>query len=225
MPSRSTPPSGPTASGRRPSQERAQATRAAVLLAAASVFAERGYARTTLDVVALEAGVTKGALYFHFASKHDLANAVIAEQTRVMREGADEILAGDASAIETLILLVAAYTERMVREVVVAAGVKLITEEIVAALDIVEPYEEWDSIYTGLLERAIVEGDLRPDIDCAALSHYIIGAYTGVQQVSNSLTQRADLPQRVAEMWRFLLPGVVPTERLEAVLALPALAR
>ncbi len=50
-------------------QERAVRTRHAVVQAAAQVFAERGYAAATIAEILDRAGVTKGALYFHFDSK------------------------------------------------------------------------------------------------------------------------------------------------------------
>lgn len=216
--------SGPSSPGR-PRQERAQVTQAAIIQAAATVFAERGYARTTLDAVADEAGVTKGALYFHFASKHDLANAVIAEETRVMQEGAEAILARESSALETLILLIGAFATRIVSEVTVAAGVKLTTEELVAQLAIEAPYTAWGDLYTDLFGRAIAEGDVVATFAPDMLSRHLVGLFTGVQLVSNSLTQRGDLPERVAEMWEILLTGIVPADRLESVRALSALQR
>lgn len=47
-------------------------TKTRILEAAARVFAEQGYAGTTLDDVAADAGMTKGAVYWHFAGKSDL---------------------------------------------------------------------------------------------------------------------------------------------------------
>ncbi|NUS16758.1 MAG: helix-turn-helix transcriptional regulator, partial [Streptomyces sp.] len=61
-------------------QERAVRTRRAVLEAAAAVFAERGYAAATIGEILTRAGVTKGALYFHFDSKAALAQGVLQAQ-------------------------------------------------------------------------------------------------------------------------------------------------
>jgi TetR/AcrR family acrAB operon transcriptional repressor len=47
-------------------------TRARLLTAAERVFAARGYDAATLDEIAAEAGLTKGAVYWHFESKQDL---------------------------------------------------------------------------------------------------------------------------------------------------------
>jgi AcrR family transcriptional regulator len=47
-------------------------TRTALLKAARRLFAKRGYANVSLDEVCAAARVTKGAMYHHFESKHDL---------------------------------------------------------------------------------------------------------------------------------------------------------
>ena len=47
-------------------------TRAAILVAAEKLFFEKGVANSTLDEIASAAGVTRGAIYWHFESKSDL---------------------------------------------------------------------------------------------------------------------------------------------------------
>jgi TetR/AcrR family acrAB operon transcriptional repressor len=54
----------------------ALATRDGLLDAAERVFGRRGVARTTLDEIAAEAGVTRGALYWHFNGKEELFKAM-----------------------------------------------------------------------------------------------------------------------------------------------------
>ena len=58
---------------------RKAATRARLLAAAARVYAARGFAGATLDDVAEEAGLTKGAVYGHFGSKDNLLAALMEE--------------------------------------------------------------------------------------------------------------------------------------------------
>jgi AcrR family transcriptional regulator len=60
------------------SQHRAQ-TRARLLQAAAEVYALHGFAGATLDDVAAQAGLTKGAVYDHFGSKENLLLALMQE--------------------------------------------------------------------------------------------------------------------------------------------------
>ena len=61
----------------RKTKEEALATRNAILDAAESVFQERGVSNTSLAEIATAAGVTRGAVYWHFANKIDLFDAMV----------------------------------------------------------------------------------------------------------------------------------------------------
>jgi AcrR family transcriptional regulator len=63
-----------------------EATRAALLETATAMFAERGFARTSLDDIAVATQVTRGAVYHHFASKQALFEAVFDALERHMTE-------------------------------------------------------------------------------------------------------------------------------------------
>lgn len=65
---------------RRTQEERRDATRRALIAAARRQFAESGYAATNTPAIATEAGVTRGALYHHFADKQALFEAVVEEE-------------------------------------------------------------------------------------------------------------------------------------------------
>ncbi|MGV8861395.1 MAG: TetR family transcriptional regulator [Pseudomonas sp.] len=61
----------------RRTKEEAQETRSQILEAAENAFYERGVARTTLADIAKLAGVTRGAIYWHFSNKADLVQAML----------------------------------------------------------------------------------------------------------------------------------------------------
>jgi AcrR family transcriptional regulator len=61
-------------------EEKKARTRAQLIDAAATVFARRGFVAASLDEVAEDAGLTKGAVYSNFDSKEDLFEAVIDER-------------------------------------------------------------------------------------------------------------------------------------------------
>ena len=65
----------------RRTKEDAQATREALLDAAERVFEQRGVSRTSLNHIAEAAGVTRGAVYWHFKDKADLFNAMMERVT------------------------------------------------------------------------------------------------------------------------------------------------
>ena len=83
----------------RTNAQRRDETRAALIGAARDLFLEQGYAATgTPDVVA-RAGVTRGALYHHFADKQALFQAVVADEAAQI---AAEIEAGSATSADAI---------------------------------------------------------------------------------------------------------------------------
>lgn len=60
----------------RRTKEEAQETRQSILDAAVRIFALQGVANASLTDIAREAGVTRGAIYWHFANKADLINSL-----------------------------------------------------------------------------------------------------------------------------------------------------
>ena len=71
---------------RRTKQE-AQATRSHILDTAELVFEQRGVSGTSLHEIAKAAGVTRGAIYWHFEDKADLFNAMMERATMPLEEG------------------------------------------------------------------------------------------------------------------------------------------
>src|ERR1700744_625117 len=86
-----------------PQDGRADVTRRQILRAASHQFARRAYHDVGLDDILAEAELTKGAMYFHFRSKHALAVAIIEEEIATSTAAFDERLARKLSGLETLI--------------------------------------------------------------------------------------------------------------------------
>jgi TetR/AcrR family acrAB operon transcriptional repressor len=70
----------------RRTKEDAQQTRESLLDAAEMLFAERGVSRTSLQDIAKAAGVTRGAVYWHFQDKAELFNAMMSRTTLPMED-------------------------------------------------------------------------------------------------------------------------------------------
>jgi len=72
-------------------------TRLQIIAAARRVFAERGVSRTTLAQIAKEAGVTRGAIYWHFKNKPDLFFAMMEQVSLPLIDRIDENLPAEDS--------------------------------------------------------------------------------------------------------------------------------
>src|SRR5918998_6036932 len=75
---------------RRTQAQRRATTRRALLDAARSLFAERGYHGTAAEEIVRRAGLTRGALYHHFEDKKDLFRAVVDEMEGEIDEEIEE---------------------------------------------------------------------------------------------------------------------------------------
>jgi AcrR family transcriptional regulator len=204
-------------------QDRARATREAIIAGAAAVFEEHGYGSASLAQVSDAAKVTKGALYFHFQSKEDLARAVIEEQHRIVVTESEGILAENRPALPTMILMCRAFGLKLVHEPVVRAGIRLTLEATAFGRPVQKPYEDWIAAMEQLADRAKEEKQVRSSVDSAALARYLVASFTGVQMVSGVLAGRADVMQRIEEMWVILLPGIMHEDSHEDPQALSGL--
>jgi len=79
---------------REPQQDRSRATRANLLDATLECLAERGWAGTTVVVVAERAGVSRGAAQHHFPTREALVASAVAYMSE-MRAGSIEGLPGE----------------------------------------------------------------------------------------------------------------------------------
>ena len=87
-------------SGKRAAQGRA--TRGQLIEVATGLFAEHGYEGTSIEAVLTAAGVSRGALYYHFASKEALFTAVLeAISDRVTAE-VTKAISGCTDPVDTL---------------------------------------------------------------------------------------------------------------------------
>lgn len=192
------------------------ATRASIVQGAARVFNERGYASASLELIAEQAGVTRGAMYFHFKAKDALANAVIEEQHRISRIQAEQALSQAGSALEGMILMTAGLARQLTTDVVVSAGIRLTTDGTASELSAKDPYLDWLQTFEKLTGVAIEQGDFNDDVDPVRVAKFIIPAYTGLQLVSDTLHDRLDLFDRVRDLWALLMPALVRPDRLAA---------
>lgn len=203
-------------------QQRAENTRLAVLLGAAVSFEKFGYGTASLSTILEHAGVTKGAMYFHFSSKEELAHAVIDAQHTMVMESVAAIVAQVPNALDALLHVSAEMARQLIEEPVARGGMRLTLEIGAIAGPVQRPYLDWIESVRTLAARAAEQGDLVPGVDIDALARFVVGAFTGVQILSDVLHGRSDLYARLNEMWQLLLPGIAAPHAVDRVLTLAA---
>lgn len=97
-------PVGPTPEKRRTQAERAAETRDALIAAARPLFASPGFADVSMEAIVRDAGVTRGALYHHFADKTELFAAVFEQVEGEMATRMGEAIAasGETDPVEIM---------------------------------------------------------------------------------------------------------------------------
>lgn len=91
--------------------ERGRATRERLIAAGRDLFGERGYEGASVEAILAEAGVARGALYHHFATKEELFDAVLERLTAEMAETVDEAARGADDSVTALRAGCAAWLE------------------------------------------------------------------------------------------------------------------
>ncbi|TPN22317.1 TetR/AcrR family transcriptional regulator [Mesorhizobium sp. B2-3-3] len=100
-------------SGRRSNRDRTEATRGDLIAAARKLFTEKSYAETGTPEIVAAAGVTRGALYHHFADKQALFAAVVEQEAQAVAEEIDRASPSSLSARDALIAGSDAYLAAM----------------------------------------------------------------------------------------------------------------
>ncbi|MET9153814.1 ScbR family autoregulator-binding transcription factor [Streptomyces griseoflavus] len=198
-----------------PKQERAVRTRELILYAAAEIFDECGYSGASISKIMDRAQVTQGGMYFHFKSKRSLAQAVLAHQQEFVN------FSGGTNGLQKLVDLTFFLARELQNNVLFRASVRLAVEQGEFGGHDDTAYQEWVTEFRALLNEASELGELQADVDEAEFANVLVGAYSGIQVFSNISSGRADLPERIVSMWRYLLPAVA-TPQTRARLSFPA---
>ncbi|WP_435277928.1 ScbR family autoregulator-binding transcription factor [Rhodococcus yananensis] len=193
-----------------PRQVRAEVTREAVLRGAATIFMRLGYANASLSEIIDEAGVTKGALYFHFGSKEELARAVIDTGVERFGEAVQMRLRQRGPALESAIETSVLNVDLSESDAVVRAMFRLIVEIGDYRGDETRPFDRWIEAMRELMTRAKDEGDLADHVDVETLSTVLLQSLIGARTVAEALGRGDRLTEQIEGMWSVMLPAIVP---------------
>jgi TetR/AcrR family transcriptional regulator, transcriptional repressor for nem operon len=165
--------------------KRSDTTREQILRAAAHQFAQRPYYAVGLDDILAEAQLTKGAMYFHFRSKHALALAIVDEQTVKSGAAFQELFTRKLSGLETLIDVSFLITMADITEDITRAAFNLL--ESVGRTDKLQErlLGGWIQLLGEIAGRGIREGDIVDRGDPEDIGRLLVSIYMGLRQASN----------------------------------------
>jgi TetR/AcrR family acrAB operon transcriptional repressor len=171
----------------RRTKEEAAATRDSILDAAEKLFVEQGVSRTTLQHIASAAGVTRGAIYWHFDDKGALFNAMM-ERAILPLEAEMQVL--DQAESDDPLVDLRNYMLAVLRRTVEDPGARRVFEiatlkvEFVGEMDAVRQRRQqnmanWMSRAERRIrlavDKGLIGGDVEPDRVALALWTMIDG--------------------------------------------------
>jgi len=196
-------------------QERARRTRAAIIGSAAIEFGKSGYAAASLNRILEGSNATKGAMYFHFDSKEDLARAVMEAAIERYTDTTQRWMArSDLEPFEVLHAMIDEIAIRFQTDVVVQAEFRLIIEP--------EFYSEvktgggkvWGDATYKLAVRAQRDGLLREGADPAKFTRILAATLAGQRYMADLLTEHHDIRQHFEDALEMVLEANATPEWL-----------
>lgn len=172
----------------RKTKEEAQETRHRILEAATRIFHEKGVGSSSLEDVAAAAGMTRGAIYWHFKNKHDLFSALHQEVHSFFMEQiiAKQEISSDQPlhqlaelAIETLSIINTDKQRRM------ALGIFTLKCEYAGEMERLLAEQNKNkaealAMVAGFFKKAAEKKQIPPDSDCDLLALSLFCYISGI---------------------------------------------
>jgi TetR/AcrR family transcriptional regulator, transcriptional repressor for nem operon len=169
-------------------------TREKLLNAAFCEIHRHGFQAASIANILQNTGLTKGALYHHFATKRELGFAVVDE---VIGPRLDALvfakLRESKTPVRTLLQIIGDKMGKTDADTVVLGcplnnlmqEMSPLDEDFKARLNAI--LTTWGSAVEDALARGQMAGEIRPDVDCRAAALFIVSAWEGCVGIAKSL--------------------------------------
>jgi AcrR family transcriptional regulator len=173
-----------------------QKTRERIAASAAVLFNERGFAGTSLGDILEATGLTKGALYNHYAGKDAIALAAFDHTCDALRRKFDRTLARSDSSVEQLVSIIA-LLQSLYRH---PGGCPIVNTAVEA--DDTHPalreracqaMREWQERIAECVRQGQIKGELHPEVDGLALASLVISSLEGALVMARLFEDRSHL--------------------------------
>ena len=181
-------------------------TRERIVEATAAAFGARGYAGVNLNEVVKQLGLTKGAMYFYFASKDDLVCEIIARYAASL-DDLTEPKRLSANPLEGLIKSSQSVIDDFLRNPISRAGARLAHERNLISASVADPNETWRRNVEALLRAAKRAKQIKSTVDEQRIADLLIDCLVGMQRASND-RKGASLSDQLQLFWKMALTGL-----------------
>jgi AcrR family transcriptional regulator len=194
-------------------QQRAQETRQRVIDAARAVFAREGYGQAAVEEILVEAGISRGAFYHHFAGKEELFKALLADHLEEGLMEFEAIQPGSSlrEAIEQFVTLQVHDLEAHLASGSLSFEFMAAAREEWARDSFAEFHRRTRDVIAGVLRAGQSAGAVRADLDVGAAAWLILGLYEGLSAFKALDPQGIEL-DGLKQTWADLIEKFVTTE-------------
>jgi AcrR family transcriptional regulator len=176
-------------------------TRESLLSRCLRLFAERGFSSTSVDDIANAAGVTKGAIYWHFASKDEIFQTIldrIRERWQAVVHVPVSALTSPTAQIEQLFDAYAELFRQSPEMCWFLQQVALDRQNKASHAQVARVFASTARFIARIVDAGKGQGVMRRDVDSLTIAHMILGMLAGASQQASTTSART-LQQLIAE--------------------------
>ncbi len=200
----------------RKTKEEAAITRQRLLQAALSVFSEKGYAAATLEEIAQEAELTRGAIYWHFGDKAGLYNALLAAYSSRAGDVLQQAALEGGSLLEILKRIFVQLLSAVEEDDKLRAVIEISLFKTGSAPEL-EPGRQERleagvtllNTITGGMQDGISAGDLRSDLEAVDMARAFLSFQNGAIQLFLTDPKTFPLRKQADTMADIFLNGII----------------
>ena len=195
-------------------EPRAEVTRRAIIKSAATSFIDDGYSSASLNEMCARAGVTKGAMYFHFATKEDLARALVSVYSDKVLSTLAAMPDQSGMGIESLIDWTFAVSKVIASDTRAKAGARMM-QEIGRRNGVSESFmAEIAAQVEAHLDQAVESGDVNSEISMDLVAQNLVMQLRGLQEdAAGDARAFEGFIQALNVWWQLTLAALVPMSR------------
>ncbi len=186
-----------------------------IIEAARNLIAAKGMDGVTIDAIAEEVGLTEGAIYRHFASKHQILSLLVDDIERNLLDTVESAQTEGASAVDSLEHILEAHLSdveghRAVSFVVIAEAMGFDGTTLAPKVSLM--FTRYLELIQAVLDRGIREGSIRPDINVNAAATTFFGLIQSTATLWALNGYAGQLAEFRSDMWDIYRKGVVSSD-------------